>query len=337
MGNALKYFESQSLHLDSLKFDMPDKFVPVNKFQFMSPFEDDSTNGLYFNDIYLPEEIIANILSHVPPKDVLKLTRVCKKWCNIVKSENFWMHVYNRHHSKAKKLPWYVYYCYFTTNNFENLLKNGNGQEQYKHWKIIKNFGDKFTIEDPPTGADPLPLGVPDFNGHTSCFATSFQDCNKIQIISLKNKRLLRYILNKFNPHIYASEWVTGRFDCGCTYRLVLKGYKESFNEEELDDFSDEEDESNTNALFYLATGTNVEQWQGRQWEKVEVLVKEYPPDVAVLIFEHEGSDTQFWKGHYGSKMAGGVVKIVFDSIHPSEDELGTNLSQSDENSKMDM
>lgn len=41
-----------------------------------------------------------------------------------------------------------------------------------------------------------------------------------------------------------------------------------------------------------------------------------YPENVSTLVFEHEGQDSQFWKGHYGSKMAGGVLKFVFDSIN---------------------
>lgn len=54
---------------------------------------------------------------------------------------------------------------------------------------------------------------------------------------------------------------------------------------------------------------------------QVEIIVKDYPDDVRTLIFEHEGRDTQFWKGHYGSKMAGGVLKFDFDSIGVVEED----------------
>lgn len=183
MGNVLKLPESQSHYEENLISNMNDKLVSVNEFKFMSPFVDDSPNGLHFNNIYLPEEVICDILSYIPPQEILKLTLVCKKWCNIIKSQIFWMKIYNRHYpKKAKKLPWYVYYCYFTTDNFLNLLKNGNGQDRYNHWKIIKNYGNKFKIENVPCGSDPLPSGVPEFNGCTSCFATSYQSCNKIQV-----------------------------------------------------------------------------------------------------------------------------------------------------------
>lgn len=48
-------------------------------------------------------------------------------------------------------------------------------------------------------------------------------------------------------------------------------------------------------------------------------MLENYPDNVKMLVFEHEGNDTQFWKGHYGSKMAGGVVRFVFDSIQPEK------------------
>lgn len=158
-------------------------YIPVDEFEFHSALEVDSPNGLCFNNCYLPEEIVLNILSYVPPANLLNLTLVCKNWCNIIKSDHFWMHLYNRYYSnKAKQLPWYVYYSFFTTKSYENLLRNRNGEDGFKHWLIMKNFGDEFRIEDPPSGADPLPADVKDFSGKTSCFATSFFECNKIQV-----------------------------------------------------------------------------------------------------------------------------------------------------------
>lgn len=49
------------------------------------------------------------------------------------------------------------------------------------------------------------------------------------------------------------------------------------------------------------------------------MVIKDYPSGVNRIVFQHEGRDLQFWKGHYGSKMAGGVVKLLFDSIQPLE------------------
>lgn len=158
-------------------------FTPVKDFDFLGAFEIDSLNGLMLNDHYLPQEVIQKILSYVPPKELLRFTTVCKNWCNFIKCDHFWMQIYNRcYPNKTKQLPWYVYYSFFTTQNYDNLLKNTNGEDKFTHWKVVKNFGDEFRIEDPPAGSDALPSTVKDFNGKTSCFATSFYECNKIQV-----------------------------------------------------------------------------------------------------------------------------------------------------------
>lgn len=45
-----------------------------------------------------------------------------------------------------------------------------------------------------------------------------------LQKFDLNSKRLLSYIVQKFHPALYASEWYTGRFDCSSIYRLSLIG-----------------------------------------------------------------------------------------------------------------
>lgn len=179
MGNTLKKMNPQ----DTL--NCPKKFVDVREFKFHGLFNEVDSNGLILNKIYLPTEVIIHILSFIDPNNLLELSLVCKNWCNIIKSNIIWKEIYKRHYPKqrAKNVPWYVYYNYFTTNNYKNLIKNGNGQMRYEHWEIVKNFGDEFKIENPPVGVDPLPGNVPDFNGAKSCFATSFYECNKIQVV----------------------------------------------------------------------------------------------------------------------------------------------------------
>lgn len=47
----------------------------------------------------------------------------------------------------------------------------------------------------------------------------------------------------------------------------------------------------------------------------MEVVIDNYSIPVDTIVFEHKGTDTQFWAGHYGPKMAGGVVKILMNCI----------------------
>ncbi|KAF5295950.1 hypothetical protein FQA39_LY12722 [Lamprigera yunnana] len=263
----------------------------------------ENDNGLILSNTYIPEEVLLHILSFLEPRTILKCSLVCKEWNRLIRSYSLWATIYRRRcNRKPKKLPWYLYYCYLSTNFFDvNLLKNGNGEQQLENWTVVEEGGNKFLVEDPPVGADPLNLDVSEFNNKTSCFATSYSRCYKIQNIKLGKSNLFRYILSNYKPHIFLSEWTAGRFDCGCVYRLKC-GFSGL---------------SPTVKCVKPASGHIVKQWEGSKWVKIAMVIKDYPEGVEGLRFEHEGRDTQFWAGHYGSKMAGGVIKLLFDSIEP--------------------
>ena len=40
-------------------------------------------------------------------------------------------------------------------------------------------------------------------------------------------------------------------------------------------------------------------------------MFQKYGPGVRFIRFYHGGKDTQFWAGHYGSKMSGACVKLM--------------------------
>lgn len=48
---------------------------------------------------------------------------------------------------------------------------------------------------------------------------------------------------------------------------------------------------------------------------QIEGVIPYYRKPFRYLYFKHKGKDTQFWAGHYGIKMAGAVMKILFDTI----------------------
>lgn len=93
----------------------------------------------------------------------------------------------------------------------------------------------------------------------------------QFQQIQLKNKRLLRYIIKKHKPHIYVSEWMAGRFDCGCRYQLGILGYGDNFDKdlEEAENLSNLQNISAIEHFFHKNKEVFVEQWQGRVWKKV--------------------------------------------------------------------
>ncbi|KAF2891986.1 hypothetical protein ILUMI_14187 [Ignelater luminosus] len=125
----------------------------------------------------------------------------------------------------------------------------------------------------------PLPLRIPEFHNQTSSFTTSYGKHWKI-----------------YKPHIYLSEWTASSIHCGCIYKLQCGFVRSEPCEKYL---------NKPVAVHCVNKG------------KIEIVITEYPEDIEELIFKHEGRDTQYWAGHYGSKMAGGVLKLLFDSIEP--------------------
>lgn len=62
-------------------------------------------------------------------------------------------------------------------------------------------------IENVPTGADPLPKRCKDFGGCSSCFSSSFQECEKEQEIDLYQNSISGYLMDVWQPKIIVSEW----------------------------------------------------------------------------------------------------------------------------------
>ncbi|KAL3278551.1 hypothetical protein HHI36_016098 [Cryptolaemus montrouzieri] len=310
------------------------KATPALDFVFPENAYDPPENGLNFNEIYLPEEVLILIFSYIPVCDILKMGLVCKRWYNSLRMHTLWSTLYfKKYKTIPKPLPWYTFYALFSTNYFNgNLLKNNCGQNKFKHWVILKNGGHKLKIENNATGCEPYPADCPDFMGAKTCFVTSFSMSQKIQIIRLKNN-LVKYIVEKHKPHLYASEWVAGRFDCGGLYDLRVILYSESMKIESICEKKDYDYDFENYEEGYLDEPTvkngilMVEAGQlkyngneATKWQKIQVLLKDYPNGVEGVLFEHCGVDNQFWAGHYGPKMAGGVVKFVFESMEPEQD-----------------
>lgn len=52
----------------------------------------------------------------------------------------------------------------------------------------------------------------------------------------------------------------------------------------------------------------------------MEKVIDDYPSGVRYIKFYHGGTDTQFWKGHYGSKFTAASLTIEFkNEIHVEE------------------
>lgn len=195
---------------DFRKMNMASNLLPLqnNTDPRQDKSAEDAMNGLIFNGVMLPEEIITLILSYVDFKSVVACRLVCVKWDEFIRSKHFWSCRLSRINKTTRNhLSWYVYYAVEAGTVFDlNLLENTHGQEKMKYWKVRRNGGDGWAIENPPQGALPLPE-IPEFKGQQGCFATSFQVCSKSQFIRLRKNSLLQRIIREFHPIIEATEW----------------------------------------------------------------------------------------------------------------------------------
>lgn len=300
-------------------------------------FEVADDNGYIFCKRYcIPEEILSIILSYVEPKNlVFDCRRVCKTWCNVIDSQ-VWRLKFQRINyivPKVQELPWFACYWIFTKKTLNrNLIKNGCGEENFKHWNILSNGGDRWKIEKPPSGSENFPEDADEeVLKNNSCFVTSFTVCVKEQIIDLAAEGATPEFMDIIKPIITVSEWYAGRFDCRCVYQLIVELLDENKlplhpptkSDESRTQFRNNgvgayvprrqllnlESSYVTKGHFEIRKGAGSA--DGWAWHKVTHVFDNFGPGVRYIKFAHSGKDSQFWKGHYGSKMTGASVVLT--------------------------
>uniref|UniRef100_A0A1B6F471 F-box domain-containing protein n=1 Tax=Cuerna arida TaxID=1464854 RepID=A0A1B6F471_9HEMI len=308
--------------------------------------ESDFTNGLILFGNFLPEEVMSNILHYLSWDDLLSVRLVCYSWKRLIDSSVSYEKIKECKSYKAcfafnikgfnpERLPFYLYYAIGKNVFGNNHLKNafGSGEishvcntrrsvgrrrardlrmcsdvncPRYKHWSVLSSLGDGWTVETVPVGSQPLPEHL---EGR-SCFVTSFAECSKQQSIKLSECGLSPKIMDEIQPHIEVSEWYARRFDCGIVYRLKVSLL--DINKEVVDLFDKE----------------IVENLGDDEWHQVSHTFKNYGPGVRFVLFKHGGQDTQFWAGHYGSKMAGGsVIARIPEEVLQLDDESSETMN----------
>nr|CAD7261800.1 unnamed protein product [Timema shepardi] len=260
----------------------------------------DGEIGYFIKGIPFPEEVLIILLSHVDHKTLLNCRQVCKLWRELVDG-SVWKEKFRRegrsYHSfraiaSSRKLPWYAYYWIFHKDPFgRNLIKNGCGQNKFSHWTIHSNGGNKWDVERTPLGCEPVPSEV----GADSCFVTSYQLCSKQQLVDLRVEGVPPQIMDELKPCITVSEWgeYAGRFDCSCVYEMHIKLLNS--HRSPLEEYQQQKS---------MHAGENVD------WRKISNTFNNYKNGVRYVLFHHGGVDSQFWAGHYGSKMTGARVEL---------------------------
>ena len=120
------------------------------------------------------------------------------------------------------------------------------------------------------------------------------------QLVDLYDYGLTLEILNKVHPPIHVSqEWYCASWDCGTMFWITVALIDDEFKLIETHKYSEE-----------------LAQWEGLGedlgWRKVMHTFQDYKAGVRYVLFVDGGKDTQFWAGHYGSKMAAANVHVEF-------------------------
>lgn len=107
----------------------------------------------------LPDSLVEQILIRVYDKTLKNTcTLVCKQWRRIIEDNQFWL---QKCRLVGLTLPPIVaehscdYRKVYVKKPFgNNLIYNPSGEQDLKHWKLVKNEGDGWKVERPPAGVD---------------------------------------------------------------------------------------------------------------------------------------------------------------------------------------
>ena len=183
-------------------------------------------------------------------------------------------------------VPWTLYY----PAQFDR-------EEVASEWRWGRGGGNQWTIEkgniDPVRDVELLKANM----GSLKNYVTSYEWCCRSQLIDLVSLGFQPLLMDEIQPTIEIMEWFRGRNDCGFEFRLRV----ELLNSDKA-------------VITTFSSFRTIEQWQADAvgWVRVEHKFSQYGKGVRFIKFKDGGKDTLWWLGHYGSKMAGASVKIVF-------------------------
>ena len=274
----------------------------------------------------LPHEVVLGIFEYVPPRVIVQTCRlVCRGWKLFFDDPRFWqlrMAQSGNYDSRLADIPnvnW-LQLCIRTIYD-PNLIKSigVDGELSLDPWTISydvwKHFSQDLTYTEQQEHRNRYSYGggdewdvektIPDQDtqllaengGSSKNYVTSYEWCCRQQILDLPKLGFAPAILDTLQPVIEVSEWFCARNDCGSKFKLRV-------------DLLDKQHGS----LAKFEHAEETPQWHGGAlgWRKVEHTFRNYGAGVWYIRFADAGKDTQWWAGHYGSKMAGAWVRVWF-------------------------
>uniref|UniRef100_A0A1I7Z345 FBA domain-containing protein n=1 Tax=Steinernema glaseri TaxID=37863 RepID=A0A1I7Z345_9BILA len=266
-----------------------------------------------FDTSELSADILEKILLRVDLETLIRAGPcVSPLWYDILKQKSFWVERARLDGadpscfppSSITDVPFDLGKIYYYKPFNRNLIENHSGQHGFEGWKVVnRGYSDRMKVENPPVMGNSLAhpsLDVP------CCFVTSYSLSEKTIIIDFAEFGVDPEIMDR-RPHIAVSEWCSHRNDCAAEYTLEVCL---------LDENSEEFDDEDTVFQFHR----HMRQWDDLEWQEASHVFTNYPRGVRKVMMTSSGQDCQFWKGHYGSKMAHASVKLQYEFDGPVEE-----------------
>ena len=279
----------------------------------------------------LPPEVALLIIDLLPPSTlVLSCRLVCTSWKQLVDEPQLWQLKMKRAHNfdpRLTDLSLVVNWPQLYTNTVArpNLIRSVvDGRLSLQPWYLSgidwSHFsvaltrekqpeiswrgraiggGDGWIVEEPPGWCNMTPEQTKENEGLNQCYATSYGWCCREQWVDLERAGFSGEILDAVQPVIEITEWYGARGDCGSVFNIRV---------DLLDKACEEQNQSDRTFTF----SEQMAQWHGGHWHKVQHQFKHYGKGVRYVRFADGGKDTQFWAGHYGGKMMGACVRVIF-------------------------
>ena len=282
----------------------------------------------------LPHETVFSVFEYVPPREIVQTCRrVCRGWKLFFDDPRFWqlrMAQSGNYDSRLADIPnvnW-PQLCIRTIYD-PNLIKNigVDGELSLTPWTIsyddwqhfsqrltrwleyrgdygggnteegrsMRRYNGEWCIEE-TIPVENMQL-LAENGGSSKNYVTFYEWCCRQQILDLPKLGFAPAILDTLQPVIEISEWFCVCNDCGSKFKLRVDLLDNQYS-----------------SLAKFEHAEETPQWHGGAlgWRKVEHTFRNYGVGVRYIRFADAGEDTQWWAGHYGSKMAGAWVRVWF-------------------------
>lgn len=274
----------------------------------------------------LPYEAASRILDYVPPNQLIRVCMlVSRSWKAFLSDPVFWKARMRRGRNYSSSLdtiasidwPRLCMSTMYKPNLINSFNKNGElaltpwrcSSDDWEDFKTARaNSGERrrirhcnWEIESGWVKPESDPDLIKEHNGCLKNYVTSYMWCCRDQVVELARFGFNNDIMDNVQPVIEVWEWFAARWDCGSTFCIRV----------ELLDAS-------RNVVKAFEDSETTDQWQGGElgWRKKYHMFSNYGSGVRFLRFADAGKDTQFWAGHYGSKMAAAWARVWFSELN---------------------